>query len=120
MKKLLSDQLHIDYPLLFVEKTYVGVGDGWFDLLNCLCHILEMNIERLPEDLREQVYAVQIKEKYGTLRFYMSHDTPAIDAAIGLAEEISGIICEDCGYPGRQRNGGYIRTQCDSCFEKSK
>jgi hypothetical protein len=56
----------------------------------------------------------QVKEKYGTLRFYCN-STPMIDRFIQLAEELSAITCEECGKSGRLgRIGGYYCTRCDS------
>ena len=59
--------------------------------------------------------ATQVKEKYGTLRFYMSFETEEIQRLIATAEALSAQTCEQCGAVGRQRNGGWIKTLCDSC-----
>jgi hypothetical protein len=92
------EQLVQDCPKLLSKLRYVseGMGEGWFVLLRGLCHLIEHEIGRLPPELQEQVYAVQIKQKFGGLRFYMEHSTPKIDGAIALAEEISNNICETC------------------------
>ena len=68
-----------------------------------------------------QIEAVQVKEKYGTLRFYISgHPDNALvsaklDAYIDFAENMSAITCEICGKPGESNNCGWITTRCDSC-----
>lgn len=59
--------------------------------------------------------ASQVKEKFGTLRFYMSSGTDEIYKHIDEAEKKSGEICEGCGAPGIRRGGGWIVTLCDSC-----
>jgi hypothetical protein len=59
----------------------------------------------------------QVKEKYGTLRFYCS-GTDAIYRYIRLAERLSAITCEDCGKPGTANDSGWIRTLCDECRHK--
>ena len=41
-------------------------GDGWFNLINSLSFVLEM----ISRKYHIQIVATQIKEKYGTLRFY--------------------------------------------------
>jgi hypothetical protein len=56
----------------------------------------------------------QVKEKFGTLRFYCG-GTEAIHRYIHLAERLSSITCEDCGKPGTANDSGWIRTQCDDC-----
>ncbi len=60
---------------------------------------------------------MQVKEKFGTLRFYCS-GTDAIDRYIRLAERLSALTCEDCGKPGKANDSGWIRTQCDDCRDK--
>jgi len=62
--------------------------------------------------------ASQVKEKFGTLRFYMTSGTEEMYNLIHEAEEKSGTICEDCGKPGKIRHGGWIRTLCDECCTK--
>ena len=57
--------------------------------------------------------AVQVKEKFGTLRFYVNGGTPEQHNYIDFAEEMSGRVCEHCGAPGKRRGGGWVRTLCD-------
>ena len=64
---------------------------------------------------RLQVEAVQVKEKYGTLRFYTNRHDDTIDALISFAEDISGCTCENCGSPGNPSRSGWIKVQCSSC-----
>jgi hypothetical protein len=59
----------------------------------------------------------QVKEKYGTLRFYCA-GTAAIQKYIHLAERLSSVTCEDCGKPGKANDSGWIPTQCDACRTK--
>jgi hypothetical protein len=84
---------------------------------------LEENLEKEKKkyliELREvpepfpQVFATQVKEKYGTLRFYLSHEDEYISGVIAMAEYLSGAICETCGAPGKSRDSGWTRTLCD-------
>lgn len=60
-----------------------------------------------------QVVAVQVKEKYGTLRFYVNYEDGYIRGLISMAESMSGRTCEVCGNPGTRRDGGWIQTLCD-------
>jgi hypothetical protein len=60
-----------------------------------------------------QVVAVQVKEKFGTLRFYINGGDEAILHYIEMAEAMSAHTCEECGQPGKLRSGGWIRTLCD-------
>ena len=61
-----------------------------------------------------QVIATQVKEKFGTLRFYFHGGDAKVDGIVRMAESMSAVMCEDCGAPGKTRNGGYVRTLCDT------
>jgi hypothetical protein len=69
--------------------------------------------EREVPELVEQVVATQIKEKFGTLRFYYNGGDEYISGLVAMADSMSGRICEDCGKPGKRTSGGWIRTLCD-------
>ncbi|MBC8736383.1 hypothetical protein F6X40_05975 [Paraburkholderia sp. UCT31] len=63
--------------------------------------------------LAPQVVATQVKEKFGTLRFYASGHNSAQDGMIELAEMLSARLCELCGNRGRlYRDEWIIRTRC--------
>jgi hypothetical protein len=62
--------------------------------------------------------ALQIKSKYGGLRFYMTHGTDRIFELIDKAEDKSYETCEKCGKPGKARDVGWIWTLCDECYER--
>ncbi len=57
---------------------------------------------------------VQVKEKFGGLRFYVDGGSNELQAQIELAEAMSYRTCETCGAPGRPRSGGWVRTLCDT------
>ena len=57
--------------------------------------------------------AVQVKEKFGTLRFYVDGYHESIGKRIDQAEAESAQICEVCGNKGQQRSQGWVRTLCD-------
>jgi hypothetical protein len=56
---------------------------------------------------------LQVKEEFGTLRFYVSHHSDTIDGRIAGAQEESSRTCEICGQPGQTRSGGWIQTLCN-------
>jgi hypothetical protein len=56
--------------------------------------VLEKEILSLPEDQRESFAAAQVKEKYGSLRFYMDCGTEKMWKLIEDAETKSESICE--------------------------
>lgn len=56
--------------------------------------------------------ATQVKEKYGTLRFYAHGATDEQYAYIRFAEAMSAHVCEVCGARGRRNQSGWIQTRC--------
>ena len=67
---------------------------------------------RVPPE-KVQVVATQVKEKYGTLRFYYNRGDEFVSGLVAMAEAMSGVTCEICGTPGKPRGGRWIRTLCD-------
>lgn len=100
------------YPEIFSGK-YGGfaVGDGWFDIINMLCRNIQSHLKWKPEV--PQVVALQVKEKFGTLRFYYEGGDDYIRGLTSMAEAMSEVTCEECGKPGKLRHGGWIATLCD-------
>lgn len=125
MSPELEQKLIDKYPKLFTDcraapncsPVALGFecGDGWFDLID----ILSAQLSELdPIDNGEGIHpirAVQVKEKYGTLRFYVGAATNEATALIDFAEALSARICETCGNRGRGYGTAWLKTLCDSC-----
>lgn len=126
MKKELQDKLVSYFPSLYIEKSWDSfyspmafgfcVGDGWFDIIWNLSTKIDSIIKGLPENERHLHRVVQVKEKFGGLRFYMSVNHVEIEKAIDEATRLSLITCEKCGKPGKMdSNGGWFQTICNEC-----
>lgn len=123
MLKDKEDLLYSAYPLLFRDcpgyliDRGMACSTGWYEIIDRMAAKLEQILEVLPEDQRFR--AVQVKEKFGGLRFYTDGKLP--DAAIeiiGQACREADKTCEDCGEPGILRESRpWIRTLCDKCKE---
>lgn len=82
------------------------VGPGWSDIVRPL-------VERCND---EGVRIVQVKEKFGGLRFYVDSAPrgSGLFDAIRKAEAKSFETCEECGKPGKQVSvRGWQRTRCE-------
>lgn len=86
-------------------------GDGWVELLVDLCEKIQVRLNEMGSESKE-IVALQVKEKYGTLRFYLSTYDEAIEAFIKEAERKSSCICEQCGRPGSVRGKFWLYTAC--------
>lgn len=103
---------HIRYPEnvwygggLRRETALRSVGKGWSQLIN-----------NLYDAKPKKTEVLQVKEKYGTLRFYISSSTEWYFDLIEFYESLSGTICEQCGRPGKLREDrSWILTLCDEC-----
>ena len=60
----------------------------------------------------------QIKEKFGTLRFYIGQETPEMRELIMDAEKRTSSICDMCGCFAQLIKRPYWRVRCDRCFDK--
>lgn len=117
------------FPKMLGER-YGGfaVGPGWFPIIESLCGNIQHHIdwvnetrERLlkenpynhpiPDEIA-QVVVVQIKEKFGGLRFYYNGGDAEISGMVRMAESWAGRSCEQCGSPGTSGGRGWIQTLC--------
>lgn len=65
------------------------------------------------EEAKENLPTVaQVKEKFGSLRFYLYTVDDVSNAVTTYAEAMSTDTCEDCGCPGKTYRMGWYRTLC--------
>lgn len=144
MKQELDELLCKKYPKMMVNRNKspqettmcwgFECGDGWYNILNQLMGNIQHHIDgnnsrrelllknnphniKIPEEV-VQVTLDQVKEKFGTLRFYYTGGDEKIRGMVIMAEAMSGTTCESCGNPGEQTYGGWIKTTCTPCEDK--
>lgn len=61
---------------------------------------------------------MQIKQKYGTLRWYDNGHTAEISDIIHKYEHLSMCYCIHCGKPVRYRTEGWVEYFCEDCKTK--
>jgi hypothetical protein len=69
--------------------------------------------EKLDEATLRVPVAVQVKEKFGGLRFYVQAATDKHYSYISFAESMSYRTCEECGAAGKTYTDGWHMTLCD-------
>ena len=130
MKQELDSLLCEKYPKMMVNRNKhmqetcmcwgFECGDGWFNILDKLMGNIQHHIDwkNRKEEVVAQVTLDQVKEKFGTLRFYYSGGDDAIDGMVRMAESMSGVTCEECSAPAQTHGPGWIRTICEPCETK--
>lgn len=63
---------------------------------------------------------LQVKEKYGSLRWYDSNTSSAILDIIDKYEDLSYNTCCNCGKPATKLSKGWICPYCDDCVQLNK
>lgn len=88
--------------------------DGWrIAFGEQLCAELKTELE--SAGLLNQYRILQIKEKYGTLRWYDNGNTKAGHEILRKYEDISARTCICCGKPATRITKGWISPYCDDC-----
>ena len=77
---------------------------GWYRLI--------LNLHKKLVEENPTYYIIQVKEKFGGLRYYTGEMTEKGWGLVGAAEKKSSRTCERCGRAGRQTSRGYIATLC--------
>jgi hypothetical protein len=122
---LLAD-LKLEFPLCFLHEGVgmwgVECGGGWSGLIRDLLGKLVGSLRGEREQYIDGEFPFridQIKEKFGTLRFYVSGAaSDSMMEAIMEAESLSACTCERCGAPGAvrvSRAGFWLKTLCPEC-----
>jgi len=127
-KQEFEKKLKYKYPNLYADiwkdpmqtcmAWGVETGIGWFELIEKMSEKLE------PICKKYGCKMSQIKEKFGTLRVYMSHYPKEvekeIDDIIDEAERESEKTCEECGKPGKLYTKGWCMVRCDDCKKEEE
>lgn len=123
----------------------IETPDSWYPILDALCWKIQDICDRgeqkyvrypfgnflsklfknprlygrwIKKDVK-QLEAVQVKEKFGTLRFYNTGGNNTTEELICMAEALTGEICADCGsFNNVKATGGWITYLCEKCMKK--
>lgn len=80
--------------------------------------LVKKEFKEVPDRV-EHVVVEQVKEKFGTLRFYYRGGDSYVQGLVSMAESMSGCTCEECGAPGEVSGNGYIQCLCPTHREES-
>lgn len=117
IKNMIQRFLIEEHPTLLTDvRCGIHIYPGWIPLVYHLCSNIQKIVDSTPN---LSVSVDQVKEKFGTLRFYttITGGEPAvieqIDRLIRDAESRSASVCEYCGKPGRLTRNGWIKSACE-------
>lgn len=130
------------YPALFQQCYDFSIGEGWMPLVETLAARIQWAIDsrrerlaqlerqsernqeaidRLAGELRHLDESppriLQVKEKFGELRFYMSGGLAEFREWIAFAEDYSSSICERCGRRAVRKTRGWVRNLCEEDYQ---
>ncbi len=102
-------QRDIEWDINFNKKMEEARNNNWENWPQH--HVREPRVVRqaIP-----QVVAVQVKEKFGGLRFYCDGGDDFTEGLIQMAEIMSERTCEDCGNKGKLYKQGWHKTLCET------
>lgn len=128
MNEDLSKKLITDFPLLYRDGFYFDVVESWFNLIYELSENINKIVSTFPNDPNQspnivkghenQFRVVQIKQKFGGLRYYTDNANDEINKLIDEAETKSYKICELCGNDkgSTVNKRGWLTVRCNKCL----
>lgn len=103
-----------------IQEFGFEINKGWHPLLKELSIKLESLIMQIPEPERHEYYVSQVKQKYGSLLYYMEKSNLEMSQLINTAEHQADQTCEFCGKMGKLRSTFWIRVLCDKHYDDFK
>jgi hypothetical protein len=99
-------------PLSTCMAWGIEHGDGWEPSFRKLNELIKQYISLYPEGTID-FYWSQVKEKFGTPRWYYSGGDDIIDALVSHYERLASTLCEQCGEWGSLKGKYWVYTACD-------
>ena len=103
-------------------------GPGWEPIIRTLCEQLTL-IQKIS---KIRIVALQVKERHGSLRFYVTQHLPekenaALKCWVSIIDELaysvtnkSMWICEVCGeYGSINKEGYWLSCRCKNCRQEN-
>lgn len=131
-----NEYLCMEYPFLIPRNRWTGkivddynfeyteldnIEEGWRTLGLNLCEEIKQELLKYEDGL-EKYRILEIKEKYGSLRWY-DNGCPTgsrVHEIIKKYEDMSSTICSVCGAKATKYTTGWIYPICDECDKLRK
>ena len=113
-------QQAVDNPPTQIKKTIIGFLFGWIFKLLGIERKYFLVLNKIVQKKIPQIKAVQVKEKFGLLRFYTNYSNDEINNIIYFAELLTSKICYNCASFKNVKmvHGGWVIYLCQDCRKK--
>ena len=114
-----SGEVVEDYDYSYTELD--AMPDGWRKVFGeQMCEEIQNELNKLSGEDKLKYRIMQIKEKYGSLRWYTNWTTDGLEKVIAKYEAESCRTCCKCGALATKISLGWISPWCDECAERVK
>lgn len=112
------------YKSIYPQPLWIECNEGWHTIIDELSkQVAQVAEQHPPVEGEPCVSVVQIKEKFGGLRYYIDYhnmnddDIQKIEYIVRNAEMKTFAVCEDCGGDGQRVSPRryWMKTLCVQC-----
>lgn len=117
------DKEESKYDYRFTWLDYME--PGWRKAFGIqMCKDIKKVLKKSTQDDLHTYSVIEVKEKYGALRWYDGGYSQEISEEMGTLlfkyENLSEVICFRCGKPATKISKGWICPWCDRCAKKAQ
>jgi hypothetical protein len=108
-----TGEVDLDYNYAYTELD--AMPEGWRKAFGeQMCKEIKNALGKNLNNYR----IMQIKEKFGSLRWYDNGATEKVNRIISKYEILSAVTCIECGEPATRVTKGWISPFCDNHFPR--
>jgi hypothetical protein len=108
-----------EYQAELLPGTYLEINEGWLPLFCAAASVVRYYNKQCKLEGDQRITINTVKEKFGSLRIYLSMGEAPGHAAEKVYSEVDGIcavsnfMCEFCGKAGALcSHNGWLKTSC--------
>ena len=101
-----------------LEEAIQEIPQGWRKAFGKEMYDELSAMIEAQSDVIDNYEVIQVKEKFGELRWYDENGTTQTDEIIDKYSEISSRTCIVCGKPATRITLGWVCPYCTECFEQ--
>ena len=108
-----DDEWQYEYTMLdfFPAGHKKAFGEQW-------AKEVQAAINKMPINVQKDAYIMDIKEKWGQLRIFLSVCSEELEEVLQKYEKLSESVCMQCGKSKTRGFGGWFSYLCDDCEQE--